>query len=184
MPKSVHLWEAQEIRCLRFYWNPHRLTAPQILQGKTITLTFDEYIQLQNLQQTLLVSPTPKINPDINSKLKVVTIKLRDTLEPNTTYSIDMGNAIQDINENNPFRNFTYVFSTGSYIDSLQFSGNIQLAQTGKADSTLIVLLYKDLDDSAVLKGKPKYITRLDSSGNFKFKNLAGRYLSCFRPER
>ena len=142
--------------------------------GKNITLNFDEYIQLQNLQQTLLVSPTPKINPDINFKLRVVTIKIRDTLEPNTTYSLDMGNSIQDINENNPFRNFTYVFSTGSYIDSLQFSGNILLAQTGKADSTLIVLLYKDLDDSVVLKKKPKYITRLDSSGNFKFKNLAG----------
>ncbi len=143
-------------------------------KGKNITLTFDEYIQLQNLQQTLLVSPTPKIIPDINYKLKVVTIKIRDTLEPNTTYSIDMGNTIQDINENNPFRHFTYVFSTGSYIDSLQFSGSIQLAQTGKADSTLIVLLYNDLDDSAVIKKKPKYITRLDSLGNFEFNNLAG----------
>ncbi|MEP6582816.1 MAG: Ig-like domain-containing domain [Ginsengibacter sp.] len=142
--------------------------------GKNITLNFDEYIQLQNLQQTLLVSPTPKIVPDINYKLKVVTIKIRDTLEPNTTYSIDLGNSIQDINENNPFRNFTYVFSTGSYIDSLEFSGKMKLAQTGKADSTLIVLLYNDLDDSAVLKKRPKYITRLDSTGNFRFNNLAG----------
>ncbi len=147
---------------------------------KTITLSFDEYIQLQNLQQTLLVSPTPKRNPDINYKLRVVTIRIRDTLEPNTTYSIDMGNSIQDINENNPFRNFAYVFSTGPYIDSLSFSGNIQLAQTGKADSTLIVLLYKDLDDSAVLKNKPRYITRLDSSGNFKFNNLAGATYHVF----
>ena len=142
--------------------------------GKTITLTFDEYIQLQNLQQTLLVSPTPKINPQINSKLKVVTIKIRDTLQPNTTYSINMGDAIQDINENNPYRNFTYVFSSGSYIDSLQFSGSLKLAETGKADSTLIVLLYEDLDDSAVLKNKPKYITRLDSAGKFRFNYLAG----------
>ncbi|MEO6220166.1 MAG: Ig-like domain-containing domain [Ginsengibacter sp.] len=141
--------------------------------GKNITLNFDEYIQLQNLQQALLVSPTPKINPDINYKLRVVTIKIRDTLEPNTTYNINLGNTIQDINENNPFRNFTYVFSTGSYIDSLQFSGNIQLAQTGKPDSTLIVLLYNDLDDSAVLKKKPRYITKLDSSGNFRFNYLA-----------
>lgn len=141
--------------------------------GKTITLTFDEYIQLQNLQQTLLVSPTPKINPQINGKLKAVTIKIRDTLLPNTTYSINMGDAIQDINENNPYRNFTYVFSTGTYIDSLQFSGSLKLAETGKADSTLIVMLYDDLDDSAVLKNKPKYITRLDSAGRFKFNYLA-----------
>ncbi len=150
---------------------PNRTTN---FKDKNITLSFDEYIQLQNLQQTLLVSPTPKINPDINYKLKVVTIKIRDTLEPNTTYSINMGNSIQDINENNPFRKFTYVFSTGSYIDSLQFSGSMKLAETGKADSTLLVLLYNDLDDSAVLKKKPKYITRLDSSGNFEFNNLAG----------
>ncbi|MDQ6843518.1 MAG: Ig-like domain-containing domain [Bacteroidota bacterium] len=142
--------------------------------GNRITLNFDEYIQLQNVQQSLLVSPTPKLNPDINYKLKVVSIKIRDTLEPNTTYSIDLGNAIQDINENNPYRNFKYVFSTGSYIDSLQFSGKLLLAQTGKADSTLIVMLYNNLDDSAVLKKKPKYIARLDSSGNFKFTNLAG----------
>lgn len=150
---------------------PHNRTTN--FTGKNITLNFDEYIQIQNLQQTLLVSPTPKINPDISYKLKLVTIKIRDTLQPNTTYSIDLGNSIQDINENNPFRNFAYVFSTGSYIDSLNFSGNIQLAQTGKADSTLIVLLYNDLDDSAVLKKKPKYISRLDSLGNFKFNNLA-----------
>ncbi len=142
--------------------------------GKNITLTFDEYIQLQNLQQTLLVSPTPKRVPDINFKLKEVTIKIRDTLEPNTTYSIDLANSIQDINENNPFRNFRYVFSTGPYIDSLNFSGNIRLAESGKTDSTLIVLLYKDLDDSAVLKYKPRYTARVDSSGKFKFNNLPG----------
>ncbi len=143
-------------------------------KGNRITLTFDEYIQLQNVQQNLLVSPNPKIIPNINYKLKEVSIKLRDTLEPNTTYSIDLANSIQDINENNPYRSFSYVFSTGPFIDSLGFSGNVLLAETGKADSTLIVLLYKDLDDSAVLKNKPRYIARLDAKGNFKFNNLAG----------
>ncbi|MEO6187641.1 MAG: Ig-like domain-containing protein, partial [Ginsengibacter sp.] len=130
-----------------------------------VSLSFDEYIQIQDLQKNLIVSPTPKLNPDINYKLKVVTIKIRDTLEPNTTYTIDMGNAIQDINENNPYRNYKYVFSTGSYIDSMKVSGNIRLAEKGKIDSTLIALLYNDLDDSAVLKRKPRYIARLDSSG-------------------
>ncbi len=138
-----------------------------------VTLSFDEYIQIQDLPKNLIVSPTPKLNPDINYKLKVVTIKIRDTLDANTTYVIDMGNAIQDINENNPYRNYRYVFSTGSYIDSMKFSGNIRLAETGKVDSTLIALLYNDLDDSAVLKKKPRYIARLDSSGNFSFSNLA-----------
>ncbi len=138
-----------------------------------ITFTFDEYVHLQDLQKYLLVAPVPKIIPNINSKLRTVTIKIRDTLQPNTTYSFQLGNAVQDINENNPIRNFTYVFSTGSYIDSLTFNGNVMLAETGKTDSTLLVLLYKNLDDSAVYKEKPRYVARLDSSGKYQFQNLA-----------
>ncbi|HEV2833597.1 MAG TPA: Ig-like domain-containing domain [Hanamia sp.] len=142
-------------------------------KGNRVTLTFDEYVHLDKLQENLLVSPTPKINPNIDYKLKQVTIKIRDTLQPNTTYSLQLGNAIQDINENNPYPNFTYVFSTGSYIDSLTLSGNVELAETGKTDSTLLVFLYNDLTDSAVYKKKPKYITRVNGQGNFEFKNLA-----------
>ena len=142
-------------------------------KGNRVTLTFDEYVHLDKLQENLLVSPTPKINPNIDYKLKQVTIKIRDTLQPNTTYSLQLGNAIQDINENNPYPNFTYVFSTGSYIDSLTFSGNVELAETGKTDSTLLVFLYNDLTDSAVYKTKPKYITRVNAKGDFQFKNLA-----------
>ena len=141
-------------------------------KGNRITLSYDEYVQLQKLQENLLISPTPKIAPNIDSKLKTVTIKIRDTLEANTTYRFDLGNSILDINENNPVKNFTYVFSTGPYIDSLTFSGNVQLAQTGKADTTLLVFLYKDLDDSAVLKQKPNYITRVNTTGDFRFHNL------------
>ena len=141
--------------------------------GNKIVFTFDEYVHLQDLQKYLLVAPVPKIIPNINFKLKTVTIKLRDTLQANTTYSFQLGNAVQDINENNPIHDFTYVFSTGSYIDSLQFHGNVVLAETGKADSTLLVFLYNNLDDSAVYKEKPRYIARLDSSGNYKFRNLA-----------
>ena len=142
--------------------------------GKNIVFTFDEYVHLQDLQKNLLVAPEPKITPNITSKLKTVTISIRDTLQPNTTYSYQLGDAIQDINENNPYHDFTYVFSTGSYIDSLTFNGNVILAETGKPDSTLLAALYKNLDDSAVYKEKPRYVARLDSSGNFHFKNLAG----------
>lgn len=141
--------------------------------GNRVTFTFDEYVHLQDLQKYLLVSPEPKIIPNVTSKLKTVSIKIRDTLQPNTTYSYQFGNAIQDINENNPIHNFTYVFSTGSYIDSLTFSGNVVLAETGKVDSTLLALLYSNLDDSAVYKQKPRYVARLDSSGKFEFRYLA-----------
>ena len=142
-------------------------------KGNRINLYFDEFVQVQELQQNLLVSPTPKYNPYIDHKLKSVTIRLRDTLEPNTTYTINLGNSIRDINENNVLKDFRYVFSTGATIDSSIFSGKVKLAETGNADSTLIVLLYKNLADSAVEKQKPKYIARLDSLGNFSFQNLA-----------
>jgi Bacterial Ig-like domain len=149
-------------------------------KGNRITLNYDEYVQLQKLQENLLVSPTPKLNPNIDFKFRTVTIKIRDTLEPNTTYRLDFGNSIQDINENNPVKNFSYVFSTGPYIDSLEFSGNVQLAQTGKPDTTLLVFLYNNLDDSAVFKQKPKYITRLNTKGDFRFHNLAGGIYHVF----
>jgi len=134
-------------------------------------------VQIQDLQQNLLVSPTPLKNPYIDFKLRSVTIRLRDTLEPNTTYTINLGNSIRDINENNAIKDFRYVFSTGASIDSLNFAGKVRDAETGKVDSTLIVLLYKNLDDSAVAKLKPKYIARLDGEGNFSFRNLSsGEY--------
>lgn len=145
--------------------------------GNRITLYFDEYVQLQDVQQNLLVSPTPKRNPYIDSKLRTVTVRLRDTLEANTTYTINLGNSIQDINENNVLKDFRYVFSTGPVIDSLSFSGKVQVAETGKPDSTIIVLLYRNLADSAVSKQKPKYIARVDGAGNYSFQNLsAGEY--------
>jgi len=141
--------------------------------GNHATFTFDEYVHLQDVQKYLLVNPVPKTIPTVTSKLKTVSIKIRDTLQPNTTYSFEFGNAIQDINENNPIRNFTYVFSTGNYIDSLQLQGKVVLAQTGKPDSTLIVVLYDNLDDSAAYKVKPKYVANLDSLGRYHFKYLA-----------
>ena len=145
--------------------------------GNRITLYFDEYVQIKDIQQNLLVSPSPKFNPYIDSKLRTVTIRLRDTLEPNTTYTINLGNSIQDINESNAIKDFRFVFSTGATIDSLNFSGKVQVAETGKIDSTIIVLLYKNLADSAVAKQKPKYIARLTGEGNFSFLNLApGEY--------
>lgn len=149
-------------------------------KGNRIVLTFDEYVQLTDLQKNLLVSPTPKINPVVDFKLKTVSIKLRDTLQPNTTYNIQLGNAIEDINEGNPYRDYSYVFSTGTYIDSFQFRGNVLLAETGKADSTLQVYLYNSLGDSAVYKEKPRYIARIDSSGNFLFNHLAGGVYNVF----
>lgn len=148
------------------------------VKDNRIVLTFNEYVQLQDVQQSLIVSPVPKINPNIDFKLKTVTIRMKDTLLPNTTYRIELGNSIRDLNESNPIKDYDFVFSTGSYIDSLMLSGNVELAETGqKADSTMFAFLYSDLSDSAVFKKKPTYITRITKGGDFNFKNLpAGTY--------
>lgn len=150
--------------------NPE-IYSTQIKDNK-ITLTFDEYIEVKDVQTNLLISPYPKKTPTVDYKLKTVSIKLKDTLIPNTTYSIHFGNAIVDINEGNPLKDFTYVFSTGSRIDSFKLSGKVIIAQTGKADSTLLALLYRNTNDSAVIKNKPDYLTRLNGEGEFTFSNL------------
>ena len=140
--------------------------------GNKITLNFNEYVELQELQSNLLISPNPKSNPIISSKLKTVTVKFKDSLSPNTTYTINFGNAIKDINEGNVFNNFTYTFSTGDKIDSLQLKGKVLLAETGTVDSTLMVMLYLNAHDSAVRTRKPDYITKLKGDGSFTFNNL------------
>jgi len=145
--------------------------------AKKITFVFNEYVQIDNPQTNLLITPTLKTNPNVEARLRTVTVAIRDTLEPNTTYTFNFGDAIRDINESNVLKNFTYIFSTGSSLDSLEFSGKLIIAETGKTDSTLLVFLYKTLDDSAVIKERPRYITRVDVNGNFLFRNLpSGRF--------
>ena len=142
-------------------------------RGNKITLTFDEYVDVQEVQNNVLVSPLPKTNPQVDYKLKTVTVKLRDSLLPNTTYSINFGNSIRDNNEGNPFSNFTYIFSTGDHIDSMIMTGKVVMAETGKADSTLTAMLYRNTVDSAVKKFRPDYMAKCNGQGRFTFTNLA-----------
>lgn len=156
---------------------PRLLNASPKLQstnftGNKITLTFNEYVEIKDVQSNVLISPYPQKNPVVDYKLKTVTVKFKDTLVANTTYSINFGNAIVDINEGNPLKDFTYVFSTGSNIDSLAITGKVIIAETGKTDSALIALLYRNADDSAVQKRKPDYIAKLRGDGSFAFVNL------------
>jgi hypothetical protein len=102
-----------------------------------IVFTFDEFVDIQDIQNNLLVSPYPKKAPAVNNKLRTITVTLKDSLRPNTTYSLNFGNAVKDINEGNVLKNFTYVFSTGNVIDSGRVSGNVLMASTGKPDSTI-----------------------------------------------
>jgi uncharacterized protein (DUF2141 family) len=147
------------------------------VNSKKIVLNFNEYLDLKEIRNNLVVSPVPKIMPTVTSHLRTITIEMRDTLQPNTTYSLNFGKAVADVNEGNILKNFTYSFSTGKYLDSLQYSGRVIIANTGKPDSTLIAILHDKLYDSAVAKERPRYIARLDSSGNFRFTHLkSGTY--------
>ncbi len=114
-------------------------------------------------------------------RLNTITVKLKDSLESNTTYSINFRNAIKDFSEGNILKGFTYIFSTGQYIDSLEITGKVILAETGKVDSTLIVMLHTCADDSIVVKEKPRYIAKVDGKGSFIFKNLPPKHFISMR---
>jgi hypothetical protein len=149
-----------------------------------IILSFDEFVEVKDVQQNVIVSPNPKSLPVIDYKLHSVMIKLKDSLEPNTTYSINFGNSIKDVNEGNVAKGLTYTFSTGKYIDSGVFHGQVILAETGKFDSTLIVVLHQNLEDSAIEKNSPRYFARVDAKGNFNFRNLpAGKFKAYVVPD-
>src|SRR5258708_7948372 len=137
-----------------------------------IVFNFDEYIDPKDVRTELIVSPVPKIEPIVDAKLRLLTVRLKDTLEPNTTYSLNFGRAIRDVNEGNILKNFTYVFSTGDHIDAGELSGNIYVAVTGKIDTTLIAMLHLRFDDSSVIKNRPRYIARVDSTGRFVFRYI------------
>lgn len=148
--------------------------------GNRITLTFNENIDVQELQNNLIISPAQKTSPTISYNRKSLSIRLKDSLQPNTTYSIDFGNAIKDVHEGNILKNFTYVFATGKAIDSLTLSGKVTLAETGKTDSTIQVLLYRNTNDTAVQKTKADYIARVDGNGQFQFRFLPEKNFRLF----
>jgi uncharacterized protein (DUF2141 family) len=142
-------------------------------RGKTIEMVFDEYLDIAEPQKNFLFTPTFNINPDVVVKSRTIIIRLKDSLEANTTYTFNFGDAIRDINESNILHNFTYRMSTGPVLDSLTLEGKVLLAETGTVDSTLSVFLYKNLNDSAVVKERPRYITKLNGNGTFRFENLS-----------
>lgn len=153
-------------------------------KGNEIKLVFDENIKLKNLSKQLIISPPMKNEPLIlpTTASKTISIKIKDTLQPNTTYSFNFGQSIADNNEGNPYNQFKYVFSTGTFIDSLSLGGSIKSAFDREVESFVSVMLYEVNDnfkDSIVYKDVPRYVTNtLDSLKTFRLENLkAGKYL-------
>jgi len=143
-----------------------------------IQMRFDEFITVSDVGKEVQISPILAIAPTVTGASKRVTVKIVDTLlEDNTTYRISFGSAIKDLHEGNVFAHYSYTFSTGSYFDSLQISGNVIMAATGLPDSgdIYVMLYYASRSDSAVVREKPKYIAKADKSGAFSLKGLPAR---------
>lgn len=144
----------------------------------TIHLIFDEYVQLKDASQQIIISPPVAGNPQYSVRKKSVIIEFDSLPDPNTTYNIHFGTAIADIHEGNVLHDLQYVFSTGTMLDSLEISGTINDALTLKPVSGAHALLYKEsVPDTLLLLARPSYMARSNEQGAFNIKNMApGRY--------
>lgn len=145
----------------------------RFFKSKEIQLDFDEYFKLSNTYTEISLSPTPAKLPEYKVRKKSLVITLKDSLEKNTTYVINFGKAIADVNESNVLKNFTYVFSTGGHIDSLSISGTVINTATQQKEKDATVMLFTLKQDSLLFgKKKPTVYATTDSSGNFSLNNL------------
>lgn len=162
---------------------PRDTTPPKVLKmtpenlttnftANKIIIEFDEYIKLTNEFKEFSISPELEKIPELRAKLKKLEISLPDTLEKNTTYTLNFGKSIVDLNEGNVLKNFSYAFSTGPTLDSLSISGTVTNALTGEAELEAAVFILPLSRDSLFGKKRAPIFTLTDSSGNFKLNNL------------
>ncbi len=162
---------------------PRDTEAPKILsmepknyttnfKAKKILIEFDEYFKLQNEQKEFSISPELKSSPLLKVKKKILEISFQDSLEKNTTYTLNFGKLIADINENNVLKNFSYVFSTGPKLDSLSIKGKVTNAITGEPEIEAVAFILPLDRDTLLGKGRPSIYALTDSSGNYSLNNL------------
>jgi len=140
--------------------------------AKTITITFNEFIQLNDLQKELTVSPPMDIQPEVKEKGKMLLIELKDAPKKNTTYTLNFGSAIRDFTEGNVKKDFQYIFSTGDHIDTLRISGIVKDAFDQKTDKGILVMLYESLEDSVPYKNRPSYFAKTNADGSYRINNI------------
>lgn len=147
------------------------------VNAQKITIYFDEYIKLDNPSEKVVVSPPQLETPEIKGAGNRIIVELSDSLKPNTTYTIDFSDAISDNNEGNPLGNYTYSFSTGQEIDTLQVAGYVLEAENLEPIKGILVGLYANLADSAFTTEPMLRVSRTDSRGRFNIKGVApGEY--------
>ncbi len=140
--------------------------------GTEIEIEFDEFIQLRNINQQFIITPPQKERPDFRVRGRNLYIDLNTELIANTTYTLNFGNAIVDLNEGNPLNNYEFVFSTGDKIDSLSYSGIVLNAFDNKPVEGAIVMLHEELYDSVPYRRMPLYANRTGKDGRFQMNNL------------
>lgn len=144
--------------------------------ARTITITFDEFVKLNSYQKEFSVSPDLEVPIIPKIRKKNLVLELPDSLEENTTYTINLGKGLVDFNESNPLLNYTYVFSTGPELDSLTISGSVTNGYTKTfdkdKDKDINVILIPVSRDTIFGKRKASIFTTVDTAGNFKLSNL------------
>lgn len=147
-------------------------------KGQDVRIFFDEFVELRNLRQNLLVSPPLKDDPEVRVRGRSIIMSVSDTLMPNTTYNFFFGESIVDITEGNAIPNFQFVVSTGDYVDSLSVRGRVWNAQTLKPEKGVFVMLYDDIYDSVPMLERPVYLSKTDEEGRYTISNMReGEYL-------
>lgn len=143
-------------------------------------IPFDEYVTVKDAENNVLVSPPMKKKPEYVGKGKGLLVRIKDTLMENTTYLFQFKGAVADINEGNVLESLEYCFSTGSSLDSMSLAGwAVDGLSLKPSSETVSVMLYDSgSDDSAVVSGLPRYVTRCDKRGAFRFNNIRG---GCYR---
>lgn len=147
--------------------------------GDKIEITFDEYIKATGFSQTLISPPMEK-RPEFKINGKALMIKLKGHLRDSTTYTINFAEDIKDVNEGNILNNFTYVFSTGDFIDSQKVSGKVTMAKDNTVADGVIVSLYPVDSINAIKRSKPFYFAKTDKSGNFQINNIKAAQYRIF----
>jgi hypothetical protein len=141
-------------------------------KGKRLTITFDEYVALDNINDKFMVSPPMKKKPRVFIRGKNVITEFEENLRDSTTYTFYFQDAIKDLNEGNIIEDYQFVISTGAVIDSLSVTGNVYNALNLEVPEKTMVLLYRELADSFVVKHLPDYISRVDLKGYFRINNV------------
>jgi len=139
-----------------------------------VDINFNEYIQLKDQNREIIVSPPMEEKPVIRVREKSIRVTFHEDLLPNTTYTMNFGKSISDLNEGNLLPDFEYVFSTGEVIDSLSITGKVTNAFTREPDkeASMLVMLHENLSDSAPLLEIPRYYTRANQYGLFAINNV------------